>query len=185
MGTPTGFLLLQTPRVAHMWDTDLQDLLQGCTLTVAQHGLLWSRTTARQEMISSLHSGPTFAQSSSAVSKLDLAYQLLRASCLCAKEKGTDSIYLSSQALNLAKRCSSFSGGFKTSQQFSSSVKGWRGKVESHRLIHPGQHFPVPGSGHTRAFRPAPFLSLVHNTLIFVVPNDGSFAYPMVLNRRL
>lgn len=119
MGTPTGFLLLQTPRVAHMWDTDLRDLLQGCTLTVAQHGLLWSRTTARQEMISSLHSGPTFAQSSSTVSKLDLAYQLLRASCLCAKEKGMDSIYLSSQALNLAKRCSSFSGGFKTSQQFS------------------------------------------------------------------
>lgn len=29
-GTPTGFLL-PTPRVAHMWDTDLRDLLRGCT----------------------------------------------------------------------------------------------------------------------------------------------------------
>ena len=150
MGTPTGFLLLRTPRVAHMWDTDLRDLLQGCTLTVAQHGLLRSRTAARQEMISSSHSGPTLAQLSSAVSKSDLAYQLLRASCLRVKEKGTDSIYLSSQALNLAKRCSSFSGGVKTSQQF--SVKGWRGKMEPHGLIHPGQHFPVSGSGHPRAF---------------------------------
>lgn len=138
MGTPTGFLLLRTPRVAHMWDTDLRDLLQGCTLTVAQHGLLRSRTAARQEMISSSHSGPTLAQSSSAVSKSDLAYQLLRASCLRAEEKGTDSTYLSeradsSQALNLAKRCSSFSGGVKTSQQF--GIKGWRGKTESHGLI--------------------------------------------------
>lgn len=155
MGTPTGFLLLRTPRVAHMWDTDLRDLLQGCTLTVAQHGLLRSRTAARQEMISSSHSGPTLAQLSSAVSKSDLAYQLLRASCLRAREKGTDSIYLSeradsSQALNLAKRCSSFSGGVKTSQQL--SIKGWRGKTESHGLIHPGQRFLVSGSGRTRAF---------------------------------
>lgn len=183
MGTPTGFLLLQTPRVAHMWDTDLRDLLQGCTLTVAQHGLLRSRTAARQEMISSSRSGPTLAQLSSVVSTLAPAYQLRRASCLHAKEKGMDSFYLSSQALNLAKRCSSFSGGTKTSQRF--SVTGWRGTKESHRLTDPGQRFPVSGSDHTRAFGLSPFLSLMHNTLVSVIPNAGSFAYPMLLTPQL
>jgi len=144
MGTPTGFLLARTPRVAHMWNTDLRDLLQGCTRTVAQRGLLRSRTAARQEMISASRSGPTLAQPSSAVSQSDLAYQLLRASCLRAEEKGTDSIYLSSRALSLAKSCSSFSGGVKTSQQF--SIQGWRGRTASFTQA------SVAGSGHTGAF---------------------------------
>lgn len=61
LGTPTSFLLLPAPRVGHMWDTDLRDLLRGCP-SVAQPRLLRSRIRTRQEMISSCsRSGPTFA----------------------------------------------------------------------------------------------------------------------------
>lgn len=130
MGTPTAFLLLPAPRVAHMWDTDY-----GTSCEAAPR--VWhSAGSSKQDqstpgVISSSHPGPTLAQQSSAASESDLAYQLLRTACVRREEAQIPSPFLSSAEIS--------QGVFLFIRQASSWVL--RGGMESPKLIHPGQRF--------------------------------------------